>query len=97
MQMIRNLQTRSTVISGPEERIVQVLGGLQLWVGARYERQERGTRLSQGHDERVPQAALVLDLSPHVQLVVLHEIPSRQQFDGHLWVDRRRQIRYTRT
>ena len=42
------------------------------------------TDLSQGHNQRMAQAALVLDLPPHIQLVVLHEVPSRQELDGHL-------------
>ena len=42
------------------------------------------TYLSQRHNERVPQAALVLDLSPHVQLVVLHKVSPGQELDGHL-------------
>ncbi len=32
----------------------------------------------------MPQAALVLDLPPHIQLVVLHKIASGQQLYGHL-------------
>jgi len=32
----------------------------------------------------MPQAALVLDLPPHIQLVILHEVASGQQLYGHL-------------
>lgn len=43
-----------------------------------------GSHLSQRHNEGMAQAALVLDLPPHIQLVVFHKVSSGQELDCHL-------------
>lgn len=49
--------------------------------------------LFDGHNEWVAQPALILDLPLHVGLVVLDEIPTREQLDGHLHRGLRPQVK----